>query len=153
MTRNKYLPTKLFYLLAVNISRIFRQKKTGFLNFVFSKDHYILIQNNLKQFEINELKKIGDPGIFFQKSQKRIYPQHNLFCHITGFISKFYIPKSKLEKNLNTTLNNGKDVKLSLDLRIQTIVKSACSRKLHFLSLIISQQWKVVKVKAFINIF
>ena len=105
-----------------NISRIFRQKKTGFLNFVFSKDHYILIQNNLKQFEINELKKIGDPGIFFQKSQKRIYPQHNLFCHITGFISKFYIPKSKLEKNLNTTLNNGKDVKLSLDLRIQTIV-------------------------------
>ena len=40
---------------------------------------YILLKKHLSLDEINELKKIGDPGIVFQTSKKRIYPQHNIF--------------------------------------------------------------------------
>ena len=108
--------------LRKKIKEIFQHKTEKFINFVFSKNHYILIQNNLKQLEIDKLRKIGDPGITFQKSQKRIYPQHNLFSHATGFMSKFYKPKSKLEKNLNKKLIEGKDLQLTMDLTIQTIV-------------------------------
>ena len=112
------------------IKEIFASKKLNFINYAFSKKHYILIQNNLSNYEINQLKKIGDPGLIFEKSQKRIYPQHNLFCHITGFLSKFYEPKSKIEKNFHTKLSNGKNINLSLDLRIQSIVHEELSRSM-----------------------
>lgn len=126
------LPTYDFYIdtrkvlnkktLREKVSKIFTDKTERFINYVFSKNHYILIHNNLKQVEIDLLKKIGDPGISLEKSQKRIYPQHNLFSHSTGFMSKFYKPKSKLEKNLNNKLVNGENLQLTMDITVQTIV-------------------------------
>ena len=109
-------------ILKEKIAKIFTEKTEKFINYVFSKNHYILIHNNLKQVEIDQLKKIGDPGISLQKSQKRIYPQHNLFSHSTGFMSKFYKPKSKLEKNLNNKLVDGENLQLTMDITVQTIV-------------------------------
>ena len=132
-TYDLYLNTKKLInkkMVKSKIKEIFSNKNLTFINYAFSKQHYILIQNNLSNYEINQLKKIGDPGLIFEKSQKRIYPQHNLFCHITGFLSKFYEPKSKLEKNLHTKLSNGKNINLSLDLRIQSIVHEELSKSM-----------------------
>ena len=67
------------------------------------------------------MKKIGDPGIVFQTSEKRIYPQHNIFSHLTGFkIDKL---KSKLENNFDSTLSLGNDLNLTVDLKVQNIVE------------------------------
>ena len=132
-TFDLYLNTKKLInrkIVKSEIEKIFKNKKSSFINYAFSKKHYILIQNNLSNYEINQLKKIGDPGLVFEKSQKRIYPQHNLFCHITGFLSKFYEPKSKIEKNFHNKLSNGKNIRLSLDLRIQSIVHEELSRSM-----------------------
>tara|TARA_Y100000589_G_scaffold117142_2_gene110996 strand:- start:402 stop:2087 length:1686 start_codon:yes stop_codon:yes gene_type:complete len=132
-TFDLYLNTKKLInrkIVKGEIEKIFKNKKSSFINYAFSKKHYILIQNNLSNYEINQLKKIGDPGLVFEKSQKRIYPQHNLFCHITGFLSKFYEPKSKIEKNFHNKLSNGKNIRLSLDLRIQSIVHEELSRSM-----------------------
>ena len=41
-----------------------------------------MIKKNLSPLEINQLKKIGNPGIVFLNSQKRVYPQHNIFSHL-----------------------------------------------------------------------
>ena len=49
------------------------------------KNKHILIKKNLSPLEINQLKKIGNPGIVFLNSQKRVYPQHNIFSHLVGF--------------------------------------------------------------------
>ena len=82
---------------------------------------YILLKKHLSLDEINELKKIGDPGIVFQTSEKRIYPQHNIFSHLTGFkIDKL---KSKLENNFDSTLSIGNDLRLTVDLKVQNIVR------------------------------
>ena len=82
---------------------------------------YILLKKHLSLDEINELKKIGDPGIVFQTSEKRIYPQHNIFSHLTGFkIDKL---KSKLENNFDSTLSFGNDLRLTVDLKVQNIVR------------------------------
>jgi cell division protein FtsI (penicillin-binding protein 3) len=82
---------------------------------------YILLKKHLSLDEINELKKIGDPGIVLQTSEKRIYPQHNIFSHLTGFkIDKL---KSKLENNFDSTLSIGNDLRLTVDLKVQNIVR------------------------------
>ena len=64
----------------------------------------------------------------FHNSTKRIYLQHNLFSHLTGFKSSEL--KSKIEKNLDDKLKNGNDINLTLDLRIQHKVHEELTKSL-----------------------
>ena len=76
----------------MKLKEIFPNKKS--LLKLNKQNKYVLLEKHLSLDEINALKKIGDPGIVFQTSEKRIYPQHNIFSHLTGFkIGKL---KSKL---------------------------------------------------------
>ena len=121
-TKDLYLDTRKVLDstdLKKKLIEIFPQKN-NYIDKVFKKDQYIRIKQHLTSQEINSLRKIGDPAIKFHNSEKRIYLHHNLFSHITGFKSSEI--KSKVERNFNQILENGKDVKLSVDLRVQTIV-------------------------------
>ena len=105
--------------LLMKLKEIFPNKKS--LPKLNKKNKYVLLKKHLSIDEINELKKIGDPGIVFQTSEKRIYPQHNIFSHLTGFkIDKL---KSKLENNFDSTLSLGNDLNLTVDLKVQNIVR------------------------------
>ena len=121
-TKDLYLDTRKVLDstdLKKKLKEIFPQKNNYF-DKVFKKNQYIRIKQHLTSQELNSLRKIGDPAIKFHNSEKRIYLHHNLFSHITGFKSSEI--KSKVERNFNQILENGKDVKLSVDLRVQTIV-------------------------------
>ena len=72
---------------------------------------------------------LGDPAIKLHKSNKRVYPQHNLFSHVTGL--KTSNLSSKLEKNLDYKLSEGNDVELTLDLRVQDIVREELAKSLN----------------------
>ncbi|MAT32734.1 MAG: hypothetical protein CNE97_04490 [alpha proteobacterium MED-G10] len=129
-TKDLYLDTRKILDstdLKKKLKEIFPQKNNYF-DKVFKKDQYIRIKQHLTSQEINSLRKIGDPAIKFHNSEKRIYLHHNLFSHITGFKSSEI--KSKVERNFNQILENGKDVKLSVDLRVQTIVYDELLRSL-----------------------
>ena len=105
--------------LLMKLKEIFPNKES--LPKLNKKNKYVLLKKHLSIDEINELKKIGDPGIVFQTSEKRIYPQHNIFSHLTGFkIDKL---KSKLENNFDSTLSLGNDLNLTVDLKVQNIVR------------------------------
>ena len=121
-TKDLYLDTRKVLDstdLKKKLKEIFPQKNSYF-DKIFNKDQYIRIKQHLTPQELNSLRKVGDPAIKFHNSEKRIYLHHNLFSHITGFKSSEI--KSKVERNFNQILENGKDVKLSVDLRVQTIV-------------------------------
>ena len=122
-TKDLYLDTKksLNYVkLIEKLSSIFEDKKEDYFKAIFKKKQYIRVKKDLNLEEINSLMKIGDPAIKFHDSKKRIYLQHNLFSHLTGFKSLHL--KSKLEKNLNDKLAKGINIDLTVDLKIQTIV-------------------------------
>ena len=105
--------------LLMKLKEIFPNKEI--LPKLNKKNKYVLLKKHLSIDEINEVKKIGDPGIVFQTSEKRIYPQHNIFSHLTGFkIDKL---KSKLENNFDSTLSLGNDLNLTVDLKVQNIVR------------------------------
>lgn len=105
--------------LLMKLKEIFPYKES--LPRLNEENKYVLLKKHLSLDEINELKKIGDPGIVFQTSEKRIYPQHNIFSHLTGF--KIENLKSKLENNFDSTLSTGKDLNLTVDLKVQNIVR------------------------------
>ncbi len=110
------------------LNLIFKDRKKDFFDKVFSNKKYVRIKKNLTSSEINSLMRIGDPGIIFHNSEKRIYLQHNLFSHLTGFKSQEI--KSKVEKNLDHELSNGENIDLTVDLRIQSIVHDELSKSI-----------------------
>ena len=130
-TKDLYIDTRKVldnYDLKRKLRKIFPEKNNFFFDKIFNKKHYIRIKQHLTPNEINELRKIGDPAIQFHNSVKRIYLHHNLFSHLTGFKSSNIT--SKVEKNLNNFLENGNDLNLSVDLRVQSIVHGELSKSL-----------------------
>tara|TARA_X000000950_G_scaffold288829_1_gene407715 strand:+ start:3505 stop:5031 length:1527 start_codon:yes stop_codon:yes gene_type:complete len=97
-------------------------EKEKFLENIFKKKKYILIDKHLSNEQRIKINEIGEPGFIFHSSEKRVYPQKNLFAHTTGFLSKFGKSQSKLEKSYDKYLKSGKDLNLTLDLRIQNVV-------------------------------
>ena len=91
------IDTKDFYIdtrkilnkaeLKQKLQNIFPDKKENYFEDIFSKKQYIKIKPYITLNEEKQLKQIGDPSIHFHKSSKRIYLQHNLFSHLTGFKS------------------------------------------------------------------
>ena len=100
------IDTKDFYIdtrkilnkteLKKKLQNIFPDKKKNYFDNIFSKKQYIKIKPYITINEEKQLKQIGDPSINFHKSSKRIYLQHNLFSHLTGFKSSEL--KSKIEE-------------------------------------------------------
>ena len=130
-TKDLYVDTRKVFNkknLKKQLNSIFKDKEQDFFNKIFSKKKYIRIKKDLTSKEINSLMRIGDPSIRFHNSKKRIYLQHNLFSHLTGFKSQGI--KSKLEKNLDKKLSKGKNVDLTVDLRIQSIVHEELSKSI-----------------------
>jgi len=121
-TKDLYIDTKKILNkpdLTKRLKAIFEKKSK--INDLLKSNKYVLIKKFLSPSEINELREIGDPSIIFQNSQKRVYPQHNIFSHITGF--KIEKLKSKIEKNADERLSFGEDVWLTVDLKVQNIVR------------------------------
>ena len=105
-----------------NLKKIFNKKNDNFFKDIIKKKKYKLVSKHLSETEENEVRKLGEPGLIFHNSSRRIYPQDNLFSNVTGFISKFGVAQNKLEKFYDEELNKGLDIKLTLDLKIQNII-------------------------------
>jgi cell division protein FtsI (penicillin-binding protein 3) len=104
------------------LKKIFPQKADVFFTNLFIKNKYRLISTHLTKDQEYEIKKLGEPGLVFHKSEKRVYPHNNLFSQITGFMSRHQKPQSKLEKNYDYLLSQGKNLKLTVNSKIQNIV-------------------------------
>ena len=92
-----------------------------FFERIFNKGQYSLIKRDISPTELNKLRSVGDPAIKLHESKKRVYPQHNIFSNLIGLKTNELI--SKIEKNMNEELVEGKNLKLTVDLRIQNIVR------------------------------
>lgn len=119
--------------LTINkLVELFPEKNFDFFNNIILKKNYKLVSRHLSEDEEYEIKKLGEPGLLFHKSTRRVYPHDNLFSHVTGFVSKFGNAQSKLEKNYNHQLKAGKDLQLTLDLKIQNIVYEEIKKSKNF---------------------
>ena len=114
--------------LKIVLSEIFEDKESTFFEKIFDKGQYSLIKKDISRTELNKLKAVGDPAIKLHESKKRVYPQHNIFSNLIGLKTNELI--SKIEKNMNKELVEGKSLKLTVDLRIQNIVREELYKSL-----------------------
>ena len=94
-----------------------------------SSKSFVWIKRTITPHEQQEVNKLGIPGVYFQREEKRVYPHHKLTAHVVGLTSIDNTGISGIEKSFDETLReNNSSVNLSLDIRVQHILHDALSK-------------------------
>lgn len=89
---------------------------------------FVWIKRHITPQQKEGLLQQGIPGLFFKKDSRRIYTQENLLKFILGTTDIDNQGLSGIEKSLNTELKEGKNIILSVDMRVQYAVEQELSR-------------------------
>ncbi len=75
-----------------------------------------------QEYAVNNL---GIPGIEFSPAERRIYPLGDLTAHTVGYCNIDNVGEAGIERGLNRTIKgNGEPVMLSIDARVQFVLKN-----------------------------
>jgi cell division protein FtsI (penicillin-binding protein 3) len=85
-----------------------------------SGQRFIYIRRHLTPAEQMAVNRQGIPGIYFEDSERRVYPQGSLFSHILGATDPDNHGAAGIEKSFDQELSeNKKPLQLALDARVQ----------------------------------
>ena len=90
-----------------------------------SNKNFVWIKKEISESEEKEIKALKNASIGLQIEKKRVYPYKNLFSHAVGYVNADLVGQFGLERHLskNSLNNDEKSLKITLDLRVQYIVK------------------------------
>ncbi len=90
---------------------------------------FVWIERNLTPAQKLDVTKLGIPGLYFQEEEKRVYPLGPLVSHVVGFTDVDNKGIAGIEDSFDDVLANGRHpVQLSIDVRIQQIVREELTR-------------------------
>lgn len=85
---------------------------------------FVWLARHLTPTKQAEVLRLGIPGLYFQKDERRVYPHGPLLAHILGFTDIDNRGISGVEKKFNELLISGEDkLQLSIDVRVQHILR------------------------------
>ncbi|MGQ0526503.1 MAG: peptidoglycan D,D-transpeptidase FtsI family protein [Alphaproteobacteria bacterium] len=87
------------------------------------KKRFVWIKKNLTPLERNAVNALGEPGLAFLHENRRIYPQGKLLSHLVGFTDMDNKGLSGIERGYESALQKGDSVNLSVDVRLQHVVR------------------------------
>ena len=88
-----------------------------------SERRFVWLKRGLTPAQQYEINRLGIPGLAFQSEERRYYPAGSLTSHVVGFTNIDAQGIAGLEKSLDARLRAGESVALSLDLRLQEMVR------------------------------
>jgi cell division protein FtsI (penicillin-binding protein 3) len=91
---------------------------------------FVWIKRNLSPKQAYAVNALGIPGFAFKKEYFRTYPNGNLAAHVLGNINRNGKGVSGVEKSLNEKLENGEDVKLTINASLQNTLRDALAKEL-----------------------
>ena len=94
------------------------------------KTRFIWLHRNLTPNEQFAVLKLGHPGLNFRTEYRRIYPQGPLAAHMVGFTNVDGHGLAGVERYFDARLSKGEPLQLSLDMRLQHILRRETGRAL-----------------------
>lgn len=77
----------------------------------------------------NEVNRLGIPGVYLKKDQRRVYPHGNLISHVLGYCGIDNIGLAGIEKQFDVRLRkDDTPLQLSLDVRVQHIIRDELAK-------------------------
>jgi cell division protein FtsI (penicillin-binding protein 3) len=84
---------------------------------------FVYVRRDLTPRQEYDVNRLGLPGVFFQREDRRIYPQGAVISHVLGFSDVDDHGLAGVEKFMDERLRASEPLQLSLDLRVQNIVR------------------------------
>ena len=89
-----------------------------------SGQRFIYLRRNLTPTEQMDVNRLGIPGVYFEDSESRVYPQGALLAHVLGNTDPDNHGIAGIERTFDELLTDGrKPLALSLDARVQHAVR------------------------------
>ncbi|PKU22682.1 peptidoglycan D,D-transpeptidase FtsI family protein [Telmatospirillum siberiense] len=90
---------------------------------------FLYLRRNLTPRQEYEINALGIPGLYFEKAEKRIYPQSELTAHVVGLTDLDNKGIAGIEKAFENELKARRDpLRLSLDIRVQTVLRNELAK-------------------------
>ena len=94
-----------------------------------SSRQFVYLKRNLTPRQQYDVNALGIPGLLFEKGERRIYPHGNLVSHVVGMTDVDNKGIAGIEKRFENALRESHEpLGLSIDIRIQTIVRNELAR-------------------------
>jgi cell division protein FtsI (penicillin-binding protein 3) len=87
------------------------------------ESRFVWIRRNLTPREQYEVNQLGLPGLSFIEEERRVYPQGPVAAHLLGFADIDGNGLAGIERAFDQSLKSGQTVHLSIDMRIQNILR------------------------------
>ena len=92
---------------------------------------FVWIRRNLTPRQQYEVNRLGVPGLFFQREERRVYPHGTLMSHVVGFSDVDNRGLAGVEQSFDERLKTDPDpLKLAIDVRIQHAVREELQRSI-----------------------
>lgn len=89
-----------------------------------SRKGFVWLARHLPPQKQEEIMRLGLPGVYLQKDERRVYPHGELFSHIIGYTNIDNQGLGGIERAFNETLfTQETPLALSLDLRLQHVLR------------------------------
>ncbi|MGQ0663362.1 MAG: peptidoglycan D,D-transpeptidase FtsI family protein [Pseudomonadota bacterium] len=94
-----------------------------------SERSFVWLRRNLSPRQQYAVNRLGIPGLFFQREERRVYPHGHLGAHVVGFSGIDNRGLAGIEQSFDDQLKQSNEaLRLSLDIRIQHIVREELAR-------------------------
>ena len=111
--------------------------RTDTLAKLTSKRRFVWVKRNLTPDEQYDVNRLGIPGMSFQREERRIYPHGSLMSHVVGLTDTDGRGIAGVERFFDGVLDGGEQpLRLSLDVRVQAIVRDELVRTMEEFSAI-----------------
>ena len=110
---------------AERLSRVLPELRPAeVLSKLTSDRSFVWLKRHLTPSQHHAINRQGIPGLYFQREERRVYPQGRLFSHLLGFAGTDGLGLAGVEKKFNESLIAGsKPLVLSVDSRLQHILR------------------------------
>ena len=89
-----------------------------------SNRSFVWIHRHLTPRQQYDVNKLGLPGVYFQRDERRVYPQGPLAAHVVGFTNIDGEGLAGIEKSFDEVLKGGgRPLALSIDIRVQHVLR------------------------------
>ncbi|MDE2228993.1 MAG: penicillin-binding protein 2 [Alphaproteobacteria bacterium] len=96
-----------------------------------SDKSFVWLDRRLTPRQENAVNRLGIAGLQFQGEGKRVYPEGHLTAHVVGYVGVDDNGLAGIERSFDQTLMRGdQPVPLSLDVRLQYILRSEIARQM-----------------------